>query len=592
MTLFFHFLKRDSRSSGTWTFRTIMAALGFGLMGVVLIEGSGFGSQHQHVNSLIVMLAFIFGVTASLATGDAFRGNAWRETLEWVHLTRMSIGELFLIKLVTRFVSIFLGFLPFLVLFFLLLEIHDVSALLGIRCFYFSCCAVLFGISVGMVTSCHSNQATFLGDTAGRNTLMIWVGCWGSFYMFDLSVTNFLNGFSFFEGVLLFAFIISFGIAVLSSGIFRSVFDSRLGKEDRIKLVVLLTIPLFVYLLPLFSGSASAPRYYVFPAVIASYMVAIAFVYVHLASQMVKDADYLLKSSRWRFLIPPLEIIRQARVRRQANLRKKFRLNLPSSPVKPIPTTDPTPSRPGIWAGLVLSKDGAEYVSPSIIQSKIASALLIGVGVSLAQSAVLTALLFPSYHLSYVLFVAGVELCVFLGIMVRASNVLSGERRSGILELLLVSPRSSRVITEGVLHAFAGIRKTQSLLLIICALLFLIIAHIPLFLGRGSYDWGLFLYVPISLALCRFHRFRFLWIISCRDGLRYHRSIAASLTLRFLTVNVVPYGIFLSCFIMIANEPVRLSLCFLFPVLHWLILDRLAARSRNDLHDMARVIRA
>ena len=248
MTLFFHFLKRDSRSSGTWTFRTIMAALGFVPMGGALIEGSGFGGQH--VNSLIVILAFIMGGTASLATLDAFRGNAWRETLELVHLTRMSIGELFLLKLVARVVPILLGFLPILVLFFLLLEIHDVSASLGIRCFYFSCCAVLFGISAGMATSCHSNQATSWKGTAGINTYIIWFGCWGSFYVIDLLVTNFLNDFSFFRGVWLFVGIILFGKAVLLPGIFRSVFDSRLGKEDRLKLVVLLTIPLFVYLLP------------------------------------------------------------------------------------------------------------------------------------------------------------------------------------------------------------------------------------------------------------------------------------------------------------------------------------------------------
>ena len=570
-----------------------MAALGFVLIGFGLIEGSGFESKD--INEMIVTLALILGVAASLATLDAFRGNAWRETLELVYLTRMSIGELFLLKLVTRFVPILLGFLPFLVLFFLLLEIHDVSASLGIRCFYFSCCAVLFGISVGMVTSCHSNQATSLGGTAGNNTLTIWAICWVLFYLIDFLITNISNGFSFIvvvSFVSIFVVIILLGKAALSSGIFRSVFDSRLGKEDRLKLVVVLTIPLFVYLLPLFPGSA--PRFYVFPAVIASCMAAIAFVYVHLASLMAKDADYLLKSSRWRFLVPPLEMIRQASVRRQAELRKKVRLNLPLSPVKPISTTDPTPSRPGIWADLVLSKDGAEYVSPPTIQSKIASTYVIGGGLYLAGSPVYIMFLFPSYHLnlSYVLFVAGVELCVFLGIMVRASGVLSGERRSGILELLLVSPYSSRVITEGVLHAFAGIRKTQSRLLIICELLLLIIAHIGLFQGRGSYDWGLFLYVPISLALCRFHRFRFLWIISCRDGLRYDRSIAAFLALRFLTVIVVPYGIFLSCFFLIANEPIRLSLCFLFPVLHWSGLDRLAARSRNDLHDMARVIRA
>ena len=335
-----------------------MAALGFVPMGVALIEGSGFDSQD--VNQMIVALAVIFGVTASLATGDAFRGNAWRETLELVYLTRMSIGELFLLKLVTRFVPILLGFLPFLVLFFLLLKIHDVSASLGIRCFYFSCCAVLFGISVGMVTSCHSNQATFRGDTVGINNIAIWVICWSLFHLL---------------GVFLFAIIILLGMTVLSSGILRSVFDSRLGKQDRLKLVVLLTILLFVYLLPLFPGSA--PRFYVFPTAIASCMAAIAFVYVHLASLMVKDADYLLKSSRWRFLVPPLEYIQQVRDRRQAELRKKGRLNLPSSPVKPIPTTDPTPSRPGIWAGLVLSKDGAEYVSPSIIQFKIASTYLV-----------------------------------------------------------------------------------------------------------------------------------------------------------------------------------------------------------------------
>ncbi len=580
MTPFFHFLNRDSRSSGVWTFRTIMAALGFVPMGVALIEGSGIDGQV--VNILIVMIAFILGGTASLATLDAFRGNAWRETLELVHLTRMSIGELFLLKLVTRFVPILLGFLPILVLFFLLLEIHDVSASLGIRCFYFSCCAVLFGISVGMVSSCHSNQTIFLGDTAaGIITLVIWGNC--CFLVFPIV----------FDQIGLFFLLVTIyllGHVASLPGIFRSVFDSRLGKGDRLKLVVLLTIPLFVYLLPLFPGSA--PRFYVFPAVIASCMAAIAFVYVHLASQVVKDADYLLKSSRWRFLVPPLEIIRQARVRQQAKLRKKLRLNLPSSPAKSIPTTDPTPSRPGIWAGLFLSKDGAEYVSPPTIQTRMASALSIMGGLQLVGFSVWFTLDEPSVHLSYVLLLALVELCVFLGIMVRASDVLSGERRSGILELLLVSPRSSRVITEGVLHAFAGIRKTQSLLLIICALLFLIIAHIPLFQGRGSYDWGLFLYVPISLALCRFHRFRFLWIISCRDGLRYDRSIVASLTLRFLTVNVVPYGIFLSCFFLTANEPIRLSLCFLFPVLHWLVLDRLAARSRNDLYDMARVIRA
>ena len=109
-------------------------------------------------------------------------------------------------------------------------------------------------------------------------------------------------------------------------------------------------------------------------------MAVIAFVYVHLASLMVKDADYLLKSSRWRFLVPPLEMIRQASVRRQAELRKKVRLNLPSSPVKPISTTDPTPSIPGIWAGLFLSKDGAENVSPPTIQFMSASTYLIGGG--------------------------------------------------------------------------------------------------------------------------------------------------------------------------------------------------------------------
>ena len=565
-----------------------MAALGFVLIGFGLIEGSGFESKD--INEMIVTLALILGVAASLATLDAFRGNAWRETLELVYLTRMSIGELFLLKLVTRFVPILLGFLPILGLFFLVLEIHDVSASHGIRFFYFSCCAVLFGISVGMITSCHSNQTTS-GNIVGGNTLIIWGVCWGFFYLIDQLVTNFLNGFS-FRGVVLFAIIIYLGKTVLPSGIFRSVLDSRLGKEDRLKLVVLLRIPLFVYLLPLFPGNA--PRFYVFPTVIASCMIAIAFVYVHLTSLMVRDADYLLKSSRWRFLVPPLEIIRQARDRRQAELRKKGLLNLPSSPVKSIPTTDPTPSRPGIWADLFLNKDGAENVSPPPIQSYIAGGCsAFGLGLAVVPGAMITFSL-PSDHFSYALLVvfAWVELCTFLGIMVRASGVLSGERRSGILELLLVSPYSSRVITEGVLHAFAGIRKTQSRLLIICELLLLIIAHIGLFQGRGSYDWGLFLYVPISLALCRFHRFRFLWIISCRDGLRYDRSIAAFLALRFLTVIVVPYGIFLSCFFLIANEPIRLSLCFLFPVLHWSGLDRLAARSRNDLHDMARVIRA
>ena len=591
MTPFFHFLKRDSRSSGTWTFRAIMAALGFVLMGFAFIEGSGFDSKD--VNLMIVVLALILGVTASLATLDAFRGNAWRETLELVRLTRMRIGELFLLKLVTRFIPILLGFLPMLGLFFLVLEIHDVSASLGIRCLYLSCCAVLFGISVGMETSCHSNQATFWVNTAGNNTLRIWVVCLGLFYLIDQLVTSFLTGFSFQEVMpFIFIILIFHNKAELLSWIFRSVFDSRLGKQDRLKLVVLLTIPLFVCLLPLFPGSA--PRFYVFPAVLASSMAAIAFVYVHFASQMVKDADYLLKNSRWRFLVPPLKIIRQDRVRQQAKLRKKLRLNRPLPSVKPIPTTDPTPSRPGIWADLFLSKDGAENVSPPTIQSQIAISCLWG-GLHLAVVAVtLTTFIQSDHlnHLSYVLFVAWIEFCVFFGIMVRASGVLSGERRSGILELLLVSPCSSRVITEGVLHAFAGIRNAQSLLLIICELLILIFAHIGLFLGRGSYDWGLFLYVPISLALCRFHRFRFLWIISCRDGLRYDRSIAASLTLRFLTVIVVPYGIFLSCFFLIANEPIRLSLCFLFPVLHWSGLDRLAARSRNDLHDMARVIRA
>ena len=589
MTLFFHFLKRDSRSSGTWTFRAIMAALGFVLIGFGLVEGSGCDSKD--INQMIVALALILGVTASLATLDAFRGNSWRETLELVYLTRMRIGELFLLKLVTRFVPILLGFLPILGLFFLVLEIHDVSASHGIRFFYFSCCAVLFGISVGMVTSCHSNQATFRGKPAGSYTILIWFFSIGLFYLIDQLATNYSQGFS-FRGVILFGCIIGFGHSLLPSGIFRSVFDSRLGKQDRLKLVVLLTIPLFVCLLPLFPGSA--PRFYVFPAVLASSMAAIAFVYVHFASQMVKDADYLLKNSRWRFLVPPLKIIRQDRVRQQAKLRKKLRLNRPLPSVKPIPTTDPTPSRPGIWADLFLSKDGAENVSPPTIQSQIAISCLWG-GLHLAVVAVtLTTFIQSDHlnHLSYVLFVAWIEFCVFFGIMVRASGVLSGERRSGILELLLVSPCSSRVITEGVLHAFAGIRNAQSLLLIICELLILIFAHIGLFLGRGSYDWGLFLYVPISLALCRFHRFRFLWIISCRDGLRYDRSIAASLTLRFLTVIVVPYGIFLSCFFLITNEPIRLSLCFLFPVLHWLVLDRLAARSLNDLHDMARIIRA
>ncbi len=589
MTLFFHFLKRDSRSSGTWTFRTITAALGFVLMGSALIEGSWFDGQN--VNWMIVMLALISGGTASLTAGDAFRGNAWRETLELVYLTRMSIGELFLLKLVTRFVPILLGFLPFLVLFLLLLEIHDVSASLGIRCFYYSCCAVLFGISVGMVTSCHSQR----GDIAGINTILIWGYSWLSFYLIDLIVTTFLNSvFGFLLLIILCGFILfsTYEKEGLPSGIFRSVFDSRLGKEDRLKLAVLLTIPLCVYLLPLFPGSA--PRFYVFPTVIASYMAAIAFVYVHLASLMVKDADYLLKSSRWRFLVPPLEKIQQHRVQGQADLQKEHQSKFPSSSVNPIMTTDSTPSRPGIWADHYLSKAPGTVTLLELICSIVGPFILVLMAffVTVSRLVIQALLPFPSYHLSYVLLVVGVELCVFLGIMARASGVLSGERRSGMLELLLVSPCSSRVITEGALHAFAEIRNTLSLLLIICELLLLIIANISFFLGSGSYDWGLFLYVSISLALCRFHRFRFLWIISCRDGLRYDRSIAVSLTLRFLTVIVVPYGIFLSCFFLIANEPIRLSLCFLFPVLHWLVLNRLAARCRNDFHDMARVIRA
>ncbi len=566
-----------------------MAALGFVPMGVALIEGSG--SYGQYVNPLIVMLAMLWGVAATLATLDSFRGNAWRETLELVHMTRLGISELFFYRMAARSAHIFLGGLPLLGLFFLVQLIHDPSASHGIRFFFCCCCAVFFGLGVGMVTSCHSNWATLPGYSAVGASC----GIWGIpvFFMFlsDVVDRHFRIGFG-YHSFQLFIFLAFLRPLLIVKSFFpvtfSSEFDSRLRKMDRFKLSALVTLPLFVCFFLLIPGIA--PRYYVIPAVSALLMVAVAFGYVYLASHLVRDADYLSKSPRWRFLVPPFEKIQQYRVQRQAELQKQLQSKFPSSSVKPLVTTDSTPSRPGIWADHYLSKDGEEMI-PSPTTQIITRGIIIGIMIGTLLF-VLFPFPFPSDHLSYVFFVALVELLVFSFIMARASGVLSGERRSGILELLLVSPCSSRVITEGVLHAFAGIRNALSLLLIIFELLFLIKALIGLFLGRGSYDWGLFLYVPISLALCRFHRFRFLWIISCRDGLRYDRSIAASLALRFLTVIVVPYGIFLSCFFLIANEPIRSSLCFLFPVLHWSGLDRLAERSRNDLHDMARVIRA
>ena len=632
MTLLFQYLRRDSRAKRTWIARTIVAAASFLILGFGLIDDSGFGAQY--INVLIVILACLFGYSASLTMLDTFRGNAWRETLEVVHFTRLGILKLFFLQSAVRSIPLFLGFLPILVLFCLVLAYHGASTSLWIRLSHCTCCAISVGLCIGTTTSCHSNWSSPSGIFAAYNTFWVWFIVFWNVVVFGYIIPQLWNvsGFS--------ASIVGAHLLVSCTwtyfGYIRQVFKCRIGTADLLKLLALLMIPLFAFPLLLLPGIAF--RFYVFPVASALYMAVLALVYVHLASQVVRDSDYISKSRRWRFLVPLIEnhrrsvalrmeqerlqeterlnrrwssamqttIMDSARTKHgiradlyrmeRERLQETVRLNRRWSSAMQTTIMDTAPSRPGIWADLYLSRDTSNRTVDRFTMMETYPFL--------AQIAgILFAVMFELIDLSNwmkdiffigmkdIFFIVAVEFLIFLGIMIRASSVLFGDRRSGILHLILGSSGSSRAITDGVFHSFIEIRNFYSILLSVFWILHLIVAHFNLLLGTVSFDWCMLLYVLVSFVLSQYGRFESLWILFCRDGLKHARTSIISVMPRFLTVIVAPHIIFLFCYVLIGNEIVRSFLCLLFPILHWRFLAVVAGRSMKDLVGMHEFVR-
>ena len=124
--------------------------------------------------------------------------------------------------------------------------------------------------------------------------------------------------------------------------------------------------------------------------------------------------------------------------------------------------------------------------------------------------------------------------------------------------------------------------------LIVADCTILAITHLGLLHGDGWNEWGICIYALLSLVLCLPSGLKSLRLLSCWCGPRPDHPEFPLLLL--LTVLALPYGIFLALLALTGNEPIRLSLCLLFPILHERLLNRLAGQAMAGLLRMRRLI--
>ena len=484
--LFVQELGRNASRFGTWGLRCVPPVL------LALVALLPLGSTDLLLSAMAITGMFLFGIAASFASRDRFDPHGWQRAIDMVCTTPMRIREIFLVRLAAAglpFLISLLAVLPF----FSLVSAHGYAGFgESLQWWCMVAGGTLFGINVGVLCSLSS----LVSKKRNFWKLHIFWCCAAALFMAYPLIRNDPHSLVSYGGAVI---PLIFGLNILVR-ILRQCASSPKDAMLSILLLLAFLIPAIALFLP---GSEYWNR--LLPAYWGVLITAPAFILTDITCSMERDPHAGNIPSRWSFASSfLLHLDPKGRARKgpeEISVVPANRIHL----LRHLISSPDNPSSRGI---LQMSREEGASVWSMF------GMMITGVVVFHFYEAEGFSAMFGMWILA--------DLLLYSFVLPGACRMLEAERRSGILETILVTPISGSVVADAVHRAWMdkGVFPVRILNLSLAIYLGLIL--VELLIDRREDVSPVLIVLAMNLLFANRVRSRHLWTIGASEGL--HRT--------------------------------------------------------------------